>query len=489
MNKVAICLLAFTLMVYSVSAQDCNCKESFQWMVNIFENNDAGFQYVINKKGMEDYKMHTNKFENKAENITSTDSCSDIMNNWLKYFRNGHIGVSIKKDHENTKDPSNSDSEIRFQFRNEKTIDLTENELITVLERKRNINPIEGVWNNGNYTIGIIGDSIIKNKFNAFIIKADSVYWMPKQVKAELIWNSNTQSYLVNYLMRDHSKVATTASLNDTKSILDMNDDLWLRLYPEETLSKKDHLLFSFSKSRSPFVEKLSAQTVYLRIPSFMPSSKKEIDEVLSENDSLITAVPNLIIDIRNGTGGGDFSYRNILPYLYTTPFRIVGVDVYATELNANEFENYAKQSDDTSQINFLYRFSSRMKTNLGKYIPLFDTPYQIDTLEKVMPYPQRVAIICNEYNGSTDEQFLITAKQSYKVKVFGRPTGGMLDISNINEIGSPDGNFVLSFGMSKSHRIPNYCIDGVGIQPDFFIDDSIPEYNWIEYTRSKLEE
>ena len=163
-------------------------------------------------------------------------------------------------------------------------------------------------------------------------------------------------------------------------------------------------------------------------------------------------------------------------------------MQLYSTELNAKAFEKYAKQYTDTADTNYCLRVAKKMRENPGTFIT-FGQTYDIDTLPKVFPYPQKVAILCNHNNGSTDEQFLIEAKQSRKVKVFGRPTGGMLDISNVNFVDFPDGKFVLAYGMSKSYRIPDYCIDGVGIQPDYFIDEAVKENDWIEYTRKVLEQ
>ncbi|MGY0034733.1 S41 family peptidase [Pedobacter sp. NJ-S-72] len=39
---------------------------------------------------------------------------------------------------------------------------------------------------------------------------------------------------------------------------------------------------------------------------------------------------------------------------------------------------------------------------------------------KKIIPYPSNVAIMINENNASTAEQFLLEAKQSKKVKLFG---------------------------------------------------------------------
>ncbi|MDP3557585.1 MAG: S41 family peptidase [Bacteroidota bacterium] len=481
-------LFTIIMFVFNASAQECNCSESFDWMVNTFEKNDAGFQYVIDKKGEDEYKKHTALYKEKAKGITNLNDCQAIMYGWLRYFRPGHIFVNIKESGKNGKEPS--DEEIRLQYKNAKTIDLTEKQLINSLEKKHNKNPIEGVWSNGDYSIGIISEEKSSKNFTAFIIKADSVYWLPKQIKAEFTLNDDAKIFSVDYYMRNHSKEVTQAKFIDAScTLLSLYGNYWTRIYPKSALTKKEDLLISFSKSNLPFVEKLSDKTIYLRIPSFASEQKKNIDSVLAKYDKQISSTQNLIIDIRNGTGGSDDSYSNLVPYLYTNPIRGMGVQLLATELNAKGYERYAKQYSDTENINYCNGVAAKMRANLGKFIALSDKTYGIDSLAKVLPYPQKVAVICNQNNGSTDEQFLLEAKQSRKVKVFGRPTGGMLDISNMNVIDFPNGKFVLGYCMSKSYRIPNYCIDGVGIQPDYFIDDAISDEDWIEYTKSVLEQ
>jgi C-terminal processing protease CtpA/Prc len=111
-----------------------------------------------------------------------------------------------------------------------------------------------------------------------------------------------------------------------------------------------------------------------------------------------------------------------------------------------------------------------------------------METMDEISEYPTRVGILINEGNGSTDEQFLLEAKQSFKVKLFGRPTKGVLDISNVNVITSPDEAFNLHYSMSKSLRLPAFPVDDTGIQPDFFLDDEIKEGEWVEYVQNMLE-
>jgi hypothetical protein len=41
---------------------------------------------------------------------------------------------------------------------------------------------------------------------------------------------------------------------------------------------------------------------------------------------------------------------------------------------------------------------------------------------------------------------------------------------------------------MTASLALPAFSIDGVGIQPDYFIDDTIQEEDWINFVQSTIE-
>ena len=52
-----------------------------------------------------------------------------------------------------------------------------------------------------------------------------------------------------------------------------------------------------------------------------------------------------------------------------------------------------------------------------------------------------------------------------------------------------PSKQFTLGYSLSKSMRIPDMTIDGKGIQPDYYIDKSISNKEWVNYVAKILEQ
>lgn len=235
--------------------------------------------------------------------------------------------------------------------------------------------------------------------------------------------------------------------------------------------------------NRSPYLKALSKNTLYLKIPSLRYQFKEQIDNLIKQNESLFTSFPNLIIDIRGSGGGSNASFQSLFPILYTNPMRWNGVEFYSSEQNAIRFEQLSEIMNDKS----LLKMAEKMRSTPGEFVMTHDS-VMTASLDTVLPYPERIGIICNRYNASADESFLLFAKQSQKVKVFGEPTLGSLDYSNMTSVISPDENFELWYAMSRRMVRKEYPIDGIGIQPDFYLDRFLEE-DWVEYTRGILEQ
>lgn len=93
--------LFLSLIIINVKlsySQTCNCSETFSWLKETFEKNDAGFQYAIDLKGQKEYINHSQSYFQKAKEITDKQQCSDTLFNWLKFFRKGHIWFGIDEE-------------------------------------------------------------------------------------------------------------------------------------------------------------------------------------------------------------------------------------------------------------------------------------------------------------------------------------------------------------------------------------------------------
>jgi len=469
----AFLISTFILAVaFTAKAQTCDCSETFKWVKETFEKNDAGFDYAIQQKGIDMYEKHNAVFLAKVKTITESHECADVLNEWLKFFRKGHFGVMAL----NTA-PQNSANAKQWPV-----LAVKEKELRS--KPTKNAGDFAGIWKVGAYKIGIVK----KDKgYKGVVLESANAAWKPQQVKMEIQEDGSGVFYMGDFSPLKFKKIDWIG-----KNSIKLAPAIQLqREYPTFPENADIQLYAKAMSTGKPFMERISGETLLLRIPSFGGEQKKVIDSVLLAYEKEIKSTKNLIIDIRNGTGGDDDSYANIIPYLYTNPIRIVGMELLSTPLNNKRMEGYLSMPDLSEKSRMQVNAAlTLLNDNLGKFVNLNGgDKVHIQKMDSVLPFPQQVAIIANEANGSTDEQFLMAAKQSKKVKLFGTTTFGVLDISNMNFVKSPDEKFQLGYCLSKSYRIPGMQIDGIGLQPDYFIDSSIPNELWIKYATSVLED
>ena len=92
--KIIILILTLITLISKVTyGQDCDCKNNFEWVKKTFEENDAGFQYILDKKGQQAYNIHNTLFADKIKSAKSLTECTTLLYEWLTFFRSGHIGI------------------------------------------------------------------------------------------------------------------------------------------------------------------------------------------------------------------------------------------------------------------------------------------------------------------------------------------------------------------------------------------------------------
>jgi hypothetical protein len=467
------------LLSFSGKAQDCSCADNYKWLKETFEQNDAGFQYVIDQKGEQEYQKHCAAFSAKVDTIQDQALCAETLMDWLLFFRKAHIWIGINEE-ENTAGQSTIDgSKIKAQYKDWETYAFKEKEFNAYIS-KIEVPGLEGIWESPPYKFGI---KKVNDTYIGFILEADGIYWSKSQVKFKI--TEENGALTATYYMKNHNeeKLEEVALLGN--NYLQMDFITLKRVEPSFPADIKIDRHFELQATEVPLFQKLSDNTALLRIPSFSHSEKKLIDSVIVANWQTIINTENLILDLRYNGGGSDESYEKLLPIIYTNPIRTVGVEFLSTPLNNSrmmEFVNNPDWSEEGKQ--WAKTAFDTLNLHIGAFVNLDTTNVSIEILDSIYTYPKNVGILINEGNASTTEQFLLAAKQSNKVKLFGTTTMGILDISNMHFVDAPCKGLTLGYCLSKSLRIPDMMIDNKGIQPDYYMDSTVSEYDWIDFVQ-----
>ncbi len=475
MHYLPLLLLCLGAPLYTF-AQDCSCLDNLAWLKTTFEENDAGFSYALQTKGEAAYLAHHEQIKARATKVEKISDCTPLLYEWMTFFRSGHIGIVPLNNQNNTAaSPSEQEKDIRKRYKDWEKVEF-DLEAFKAEVLADNQSGLEGIWQSSIYKIGIkkMGEIFI-----GFIIEADGVYWQKGQVKLKIDPATNQ----VTYYMRDHSPRHFEGFGQMGKNILQLGFIKLNRIFPDYPVEPKIQRYIELTSTLEPSLQKLSPEALLLRIPDFSSQHKRAIDSLLEANHQAFLATPHLLLDLRGNTGGSDYSYEKIIPYLYTNPIRVVGLEFRSTKLNNARMQQFLEDPDfPEEEKEWASNSYQELNQHLGEFVNLEGEVVSITTHDEVFNNPQKVSILIDGDCASTTEQFLLAAKQSSKVKLFGTTTFGALDISNMHVVPSPCEEFQVAYCLSRSLRIPDMAIDEKGIQPDYFIDNSIAPYEWIDF-------
>jgi len=469
----------------------CSCRENFDWMRQKITNNYAGYQDKVNPQTRPALDVLTQELSRQTEQAADT-ACLRIMGAWLGFFKDGHLQISNKGGSIPT--APTKPEEVRARFANEPQIALTEAQAKQIFDKKaEKTMPIEGIWRNteGTYRVAIVSVPVGSNQvggYAAVILKADSIWWMPGQIKFNLSLPDG-KIFKADYFMRDHSRNVQKA-FTDGKVLTISTLGLWRKEYPEAV---GDEAMANFQSPFDPAggvpsskfeLKKLDEQTLLLRIPTFNHELRHITDSLLAANKSLLASMPNLIVDVRNNGGGSDISYSKVLPYLYTNPIQVMGTQRWATQDNADKYKLMQHDKNyPTSTRMYAKKTEKKMRRHSGVFLKGKNSTRK---MKQVMPYPQKVAVLVNGRCASSCEQFVLAAVQSKKVTLIGSATFGVLDYGNMHFMQYPCQKWTLGWATSRSNRIEaGQGIDNVGIQPQ--VEPGADAKDWVEFARVYL--
>jgi C-terminal processing protease CtpA/Prc len=224
-----------------------------------------------------------------------------------------------------------------------------------------------------------------------------------------------------------------------------------------------------------PTIKLLSEKTVLLTIPTFGGEYREPLVALIAKHRKELATRTNWIIDVRDNDGGDDTTYYPLLPWLMPDETEDVGVEWLATPANIEGHENVCGivEPGDKECEKYQAKAVRRMQSAVpGSYVPQDDGPaVQYSRVETLQPHrPERVAVLVDLRCGSSCEEFLLTVRQSFNVKLLGRHSRGSLDYSNLCPHKLPSGERMLWYATSRSDRLPDLPVDVAGIPPDIYL-------------------
>jgi len=478
MKRLIILVLGLSFAGFAL-AQKNECLEDFDYLLNRIKNDYPGYPDKVNESNISELNQLELDLREKINHYP--DSCFYYLNNYASWFKDHHLRVSYIWSSQKSKKTEQLDKK------------YAEFELNSLSDKNETI---EGVW------VGFRGNyAIIRQEKKSYLgIAIDYRGYDKNQVIFEAVVIGRNEFELITYRdYRNYQPRKEKASIHLNNSVFEIHDDT---RFVRKTNDPKSDMAFLLSyipefpngSNTYPLAMYLGDSTFYLRIPGF---SSNIANEFVEKNWNEIMSRPNLIIDIRNNGGGQDNYYQKLAELIYTNSYESKGVEWYSTKGIITDWKEAIKNGD----IKEGYEEDSKalvkeMEKNIGGFVL---HPYRshdgIVERDTVYQYPKTVGIIINGRNGSSAEQFLLAAKQSSKVILFGNEnTAGVLDYSNITPKELPSAKYKMWLPATRSRRLPENPIDNIGIAPDIIIplEPQVQLYNrlddWVYFVKNYLE-
>ena len=128
-------------------AQECSCAETFEQVVQVYENDYALFSIKVTEANKALYTANKEVFRKKAAKVSDVEECLPILEHWLQFFRDGHNYIRF------TGNSAGKETRESIAIDKERFLE----ELDSIRKIEDNIqNDLLGIWKYGGYEVGIM---------------------------------------------------------------------------------------------------------------------------------------------------------------------------------------------------------------------------------------------------------------------------------------------------------------------------------------------
>lgn len=449
-----------------LNAQDCQCSQMLNEIIELTENNYSLFQLKIDDENKKLYNTLKSTVINQAK-AKDVDSCQEILDTYIYFFNDGHLWV---------KATSKENSSNLAKYKESTKIDSTKAMKLLATE---NLDSVEGIWENLNYKIAIVkNQNEERNRdYVGIILSSTNPKFEIGDVKMELI--KNDIGYEANYLMGDRSVDVLETTIFEKYHLRQGDDIFWRKTYPVKKGEQAKEIA-ELDPEAVQFKD-YGNNNYYLKIGSFGWSNQKIVEEIVESNKDKLQKANILIVDVRNNGGGSDYTYFPLLPYIYTGKIHLPAGSVWTSAKNIAHLSQWLEKEDSVKNTLFYQAMQSKEPQMFS-----MDDGDNFHELDTIYSHPKKVAIIANRESYSSAETFVNRCKQSDRVILFGQNTGGMVDGFNGNQLKTDCYTYQYPTTL-RTNNLKEDAIDPIGIFPDVFLNEEMA--NPIEFIYSYMEQ
>lgn len=471
---------SFFIVISSLASfsQNCSCQDEFLFIKDHIEKNHGGFNKKIKSATEPAYKTFTDQLMATIKKDKTGKYCIAYLKKYILYLQDHHSNITggngsvVKED---SADAIEAFLKSPAYLNTEKII--IENKTAIEQWKAKEPNGVEGIYYtpDSTYTVAMIKNKTDQRDYAGIILSSKTKLWSPGQVKIELkqVSDSLFDAYI---FFRNHSLNFEQVSYK--KGQLQLNG--WNKAGADvKTKSAPiDNDVVKFTV--------LDSSTALLSIRSFHAGLIGKLDSAYKKIIPEIKKYPNLIIDVRNNSGGSDNAFSALIPFIYTGPYEGDVMEYFSTPDNIKAYQDYDNNLVKTNAANkpvFTAAIVTMKKGEPYSFVPFGNGKPVKVTSNRHEGYPDKVVILYNRNCASSCESLLFAAMKSSKTMLVGENSGGFTGYGNVMTLTTPCGNQL--FWTTTVYK-NQWEYEFVGIPPLYRIPET--ETDWVEYTRKLLE-
>lgn len=474
MNLFRICVLLFFLSATNAIAENipCQCRANLDSVLRHIRVNYPG--YPLKNTSGKDFESFLQKAREEADRTVLSKECQKVINSFLGWFGDGHLGVSYSGDVFKPK-----------QIRTQNTPvweGLTEEIAKHYIDSLPVKDSMTGIWEGyESFYKALICKTPDGRGYRAFLIETINHNWKPGEVKMEFFPDEKGKM-ICTFYASDHKP--EHPKFVHRKNILEIKKTtVWNRIYPADDHPESVEAYVSARYKWTQEFRPWNQDVFYVQLQNITAGVKPLIDSLVHEYRKQILSTKTLILDLRDNEGGDLTAFESFWPILLDGKAVIYGTTYLCTPYNVAA---YSKQIESMKgQIDPEYLEMAReMAAHTGG---TWTIPNDTLVPESKHAFPEKIILLVNGVCKSSTEDFILALKPGKKVIVAGERTGGVADFEETVDVNLPCPSLILYHPIGISNRLPIQPIDGVGIQPDIVLHSKSKA--WQPWVREVLKE